>query len=124
MSRMAFSVEFLAFRNSLLPYLSSSTHLTYAAILSAAFTSAYSAPLEYYMHTCCELVDQIQVQGMSPGDEGCLIEESGDMIYLDGTIITPENVPAIGETIHAAYDYYDPNDTDAWYNWEGYMVCE
>ena len=46
------------------------------------------------------------------------------MIYLDGTIITPENVPAIGETIHAAYDYYDPNDTDAWYNWEGYMVCE
>ena len=90
----------------------------------SALRYSYSAPLEYYMHTCCELVDQIQVQGMSPGDEGCLIEESGDMIYLDGTIITPENVPAIGETIHAAYDYYDPNDTDAWYNWEGYMVCE
>ena len=85
---------------------------------------SYSAPLEYYLHPACELIDQIQVKGMSPGDEGCLISKAGEMIYIDGTIVTPENVPAIGDSVHAAYDYYDPDDADAWYNWDGYMVCE
>lgn len=78
---------------------------------------SYSQPLEAFVHYCCELISQIQIEGMNPGDEGCLIEKSGDMLYVQGSIVTKDSVPAIGDSIHTAFDYYDPSDADAWYMW-------
>lgn len=90
---------------------------------------SYAQPVELYYHVTCELIDQLQIQGMQPGDEGCSITKWGEAIYCDGAIITPENVPAVGESIHAAINYYggDPDDPDAWYNWTdagGYPMVE
>ena len=62
-------------------------------------------------------MEQLQLLGMNPGDEGCLIGFSGDTMYSVGTVVTRENVPDVGEVVHAAYDYFDPEDTDAWYFW-------
>ena len=67
---------------------------------------------------------------MKPGDDGCLISEEGAAIYETGMVVSPKNVPEVGESIHAVFDYYggDPEDADAWYNWtdgEGaYTVSE
>lgn len=90
---------------------------------------SYAQPVELYYHVTCELVDQLQVQGMQPGDEGCMIGKWGEAIYCDGEIITPDNVPNVGESVHAAINYYggDPADAGAWYNWTeagGYPMVE
>lgn len=77
----------------------------------------YTQPLENYCHNLYELVDQLQVKGMNPGDPGCLIQKAGETWNFEGVIITKENVPAAGESIHVMYDYYDPDNADGWYNW-------
>ena len=76
-------------------------------------------PIEHMVHITCETVDQIQVQGMNPGDEGCMIGYSGQQVYAEPMLITPENCPEVGTPIHEVFDYYggDPEDTDAWYYW-------
>lgn len=79
---------------------------------------SYAQPFELYVHNVMELIDQLQVQGMNPGDSGCLIPYSGAVIYASGTVITRDNVPAVGTVINEAFDYYDPSITDAWYMWE------
>jgi hypothetical protein len=47
-------------------------------------------------------------------------------MYSNGVIVTPDNVPAPGQTIHAVQEYYNPADTGAWYFWDDgngiYMV--
>lgn len=80
---------------------------------------SYSQPFEAYTHNLFELIDQIQVQGINPGDEGCLISFSGATIYTNGLTTTRANVPEIGANIHSVFDYYgmDPNDENAWFNW-------
>ena len=88
------------------------------------FKYSYAQPFELYTHTCFEIMDQIQVQGMNPGDEGCIISKSGGVYYAEGSVVTPDNVPASGQNINAAYSYYDANDQDAWFNWEGTMTIE
>ncbi len=77
----------------------------------------YATPFELIYHTTCEIIDQIQIQGMAPGDEGCTLATSAQQLYVDGTLLTSENVPAVGSSIHSAFSYYDESDTDAWYNW-------
>lgn len=80
---------------------------------------SYAQPIELYAHNIMELIDQLQVQGMQIGDEDCLISSEGEMIYASGMVITPNNVPDVGESIHAVFDYYglDKDDPDLWFNW-------
>lgn len=79
----------------------------------------YSQPFELYTHNIFECIAQIQQQGMAPGDEGCIISHPGEVIYSEGMITTRENVPAVGESVHAVFNYYgmDKDDPDAWFNW-------
>jgi hypothetical protein len=83
------------------------------------FQYSYAQPFELYTHKLFDLMDQIQVQGINPGDPGSMIDKAGATLYSTGIIVTRANVPAIGSNVHALYDYYggDPNDTNAWYNW-------
>ena len=81
------------------------------------FTYSYAQPFEMFAHNVCEIIDSIQVKGLNPGDEGCLIGYSGEVVYSTGKVITRENCPAVGDSIHAMFDYYDAENTEAWYNW-------
>ena len=40
-------------------------------------------------------------------------------MFCNGAIISPDNVPEVGASVHAVMDFYggDPDDPDAWYNW-------
>ena len=80
----------------------------------------YSQPFELYTHNICELVEQVQVKGLNPGDEGCSISYVGQTIYATGIVTGPSNCPDVGANIHSVFDYYggNPNDPDAWYNWD------
>jgi len=83
------------------------------------FKYSYAQAAELYSHNLCELVDQIQVQGIQPGDEGSLVKYYGDTLYSQGVVVGPNNVPEIGSSIHSVFGFYggDPDDPDAWYNW-------
>ena len=80
---------------------------------------SYAQPMELFAHQMAELIKQIQIQGLNPGDEGCLLDKAGNAIYTEGSIVTKDNVPAVGTSIHCAFDYYDETITgeDAWWNW-------
>ena len=80
---------------------------------------SYAQPMELFAHQVSELVRQIQIEGMNPGDPGCLLDKAGNAIYTEGTIVTKDNVPAIGTSIHSAFDYYDASVTGeaAWWDW-------
>lgn len=84
------------------------------------FRYSYAQPFELYTHSCFEIVDQIQVQGLNPGDEGCLIAQPGETFMAEGIVVTRDNVPEEGVSIHKLFNYYggDPDDPDAWYNWQ------
>ncbi|MSS14453.1 sugar ABC transporter substrate-binding protein [Porcincola intestinalis] len=80
---------------------------------------SYAVPDELFIHNALEVIDDIQVQGMNPGDEGCAISHVGEIIYCEGVVIDRSNCPAVGTNIHEVFNYYggDPEDEDAWYNW-------
>ena len=80
---------------------------------------SYAQPMEQFAHIEAELIRQIQIEGMNPGDPGCLLDKAGNAIYTEGTIVTKDNVPAIGTSIHTAFDYYDASVTGeaAWWDW-------
>ena len=83
------------------------------------FQYCYSQPFELFTHKLFEIIDQIQVQGLNPGDEGCDISRIGQAVYSTGMIVTRDNVPEVGASVHEVYGYYggDPDDASAWYNW-------
>ena len=88
------------------------------------FKYSYAQHFEMFTHKVFECIDQIQVQGLNPGDEGCLLEKVGEVLYSEGMVITAENCPAPGANINSIFDYYT-DDADAWYNWEGtYIISE
>ncbi|MBQ6798904.1 MAG: substrate-binding domain-containing protein [Oscillospiraceae bacterium] len=81
---------------------------------------SYAQGFELQAHMIAEIIDQIQVQGLNPGDEGCDVAKSHSMLFVKGGIVTIDNVPEVGTSIHQAFDYYDPTVTDpeaAWWNW-------
>jgi len=82
------------------------------------FMYDYSQPFEAYAHFTNQIIMDIQVKGLNPGDPGCIISKLGEAIYTEGAIVTRENVPDVGTVIHTLYDYYDPEEKDAWYTWE------
>ncbi len=88
------------------------------------FKYSYAQPFEMFTHKVFECIEDIQVDGLNPGDEGCIIAKAGEVLYSEGIVITPENVPEVGANINSVFDYYD-DDADAWYNWEGtYEITE
>ncbi|BDF03483.1 sugar ABC transporter substrate-binding protein [[Clostridium] hylemonae] len=79
----------------------------------------YSQPFEYFTHMTFEVINDIQVKGLNPGDDGCTISKAGEYMTAPGIVTTAENCPAAGDSIHSVFDFYgeDPDDEDAWYNW-------
>ncbi|MDO4261524.1 MAG: hypothetical protein Q4C82_05555 [Eubacteriales bacterium] len=80
----------------------------------------YSQPFEYFSHITCQAIYDIQVAGLNPGDEGCIVTAAGENITdAVGIVTTIENCPQPGDSIHSVFDYYgeDQNDEEAWYNW-------
>lgn len=81
---------------------------------------SYAQGFEYQSHILANIIEQIQVKGLNPGDPGCDILRPHSMLYVKGGLVSIDNVPEIGTSIHTAFDYYDPNVTDpelAWWNW-------
>ncbi len=85
------------------------------------FKYSYAQPFEMFTHKVFECIEDIQVEGLNPGDEGCIISSVGEVLYTEGVVISADNVPEVGVNINSVYDYYD-DDPDAWYNWEGTYV--
>lgn len=80
----------------------------------------YSQPFEYFSHITCQAIYDIQVAGLNPGDDGCVVKEAGaNIIDAEGIVTTMENCPNPGDSIHSVFDFYgeDPEDEEAWYNW-------
>ena len=85
-----------------------------------------SQPFEQYCHAVFEVIDQVQIKGIAPGEKGSMVPK-GRTLYFDAVLTTPENVPPVGSSIHTVFadTYYDPNDKDAWYFWgEPYKITE
>lgn len=82
------------------------------------FVATMSQPFEEYVHVLCDVIDQVQIQGIGLGEEGSMVPDSRT-IYLPPVLTTPENVPESGASIHEVFGatYYDPDDPDGWYFW-------
>jgi ABC-type sugar transport system substrate-binding protein len=87
---------------------------------NSPFKYNFSQPFELYRHDIWELIEQMQVKGMQPGDKGCLISKYGETIYEEGRVVVANTVPELGESVHGLFNFYggDPDDPDAWYNWQ------
>lgn len=84
---------------------------------------SYVQPVEYYVHTMFDVIEDIQIEGLNPGEAGCAITRSGETLYCKGTLVNRDNVPQSGDPIQKCFDYYT-DDPDAWYNWPGGYICE
>jgi len=92
------------------------------------FVASLAEPFEYMMHSCCEAIQQVEVEGLKPGDGKCIVPATRNVETSYMTkIITNVNVPAIGTKIYEVFDNYgeNPNDPNSWINWgEPYTVQE
>lgn len=80
-------------------------------------------PGELYIHTLCDVVQELQVEGRNIGENTEVIQFAGQSYLFGGSVVTRDNVPDVGATIHEAFDYYDPNaGDDVWYKWEPDMI--
>ncbi len=79
----------------------------------------YSQPFEFYAHMTCEAIKNIQVDGLNPGEESCIVDEVGGQLIAKGIVTTVDNCPQPGDSIHSVFDFYgeDPEAEDAWYTW-------
>lgn len=79
----------------------------------------YSQPFEYFTHMTFEVIHDIQVEGLNPGDKDCAISKAGEYMTASGIVTTVDNCPAAGDSIHSVFDYYreSPDAKDAWYTW-------
>ena len=82
------------------------------------FAATVSQPFELYVHTVFEVINQVE-NGIMPGDTKSLVPESR-VIYKAPVVTDETNVPDPGTSIHAVFNYYggDPDDQNAWYNWQ------
>jgi len=82
------------------------------------FVATMSQPFELYAHDVFEVIQQVQVEGILPGEEGSIVPSSGN-IYESAVLTDDTNLPPEGASIHEVFNFYggDPNDPDAWYNW-------
>jgi ABC-type sugar transport system substrate-binding protein len=83
------------------------------------FVASLADCFEYQIHTTCEAIKSVHVDGKIPGQPGCVIPANNYITTDAMTVIVDENnVPAVGTNIHAIFNYYggNPNDPNAWYN--------
>lgn len=80
---------------------------------------SYAQPFERFMHIALDIIEETQILGLNPGDEGATLSRVGEVITVEGFVVTRDNVPDVGQSIHAVFDYYggSPDDSEAWYNW-------
>lgn len=82
------------------------------------FKYSYAQPFELYTHNVFEIIDDIQVEGLNPGEKGCMIQKAGDSLFFTGLTVDMTNCPEIGQSFHSLFDYYDESNADAWWNWD------
>ena len=84
----------------------------------SSFIACLSQPFELYTHDVCEVVNQVQIEGIAPGETGSIIPHSRS-IYGNGVVTSASNLPEPGTNIHEVFkdSYYNPNNKDAWYFW-------
>lgn len=82
------------------------------------FIACLSQPFELYTHDVCEVVNQVQIEGIAPGENGSIVPNSRSLYGL-GVVTSSSNLPEPGTNIHEVFkdSYYDPNNKDAWYFW-------
>jgi ABC-type sugar transport system substrate-binding protein len=85
------------------------------------FKMSFSQPFELYTHTTCEVIDLLQIKGVSINEALAKVganPETGN-VFLDGIVVTPFNVPPPDSTYYEVHSWYgeDPEDADAWINW-------
>jgi len=82
------------------------------------FVATISQPFELYAHDVFEVIQQVQVEVILPGEAGSMVPSYRN-VYEDAVLTDDCNLPAEGTSIHEVFHYYngDPNDPDAWYNW-------
>lgn len=81
------------------------------------FKYSYAQPYELMTHNIFQVIEDIQVKGIYPGEEGATLSFVGETLYYPGVLVGISNVPDIGESIHSVFNYYDGDAADAWYNW-------
>jgi ABC-type sugar transport system substrate-binding protein len=97
---------------------------------NSAFKYSYAQPFELYTHKLCTLIEQLQVKGLRPGHPDVELTAFGTLLFSTGIVVGPNNVPEVGKTIHAVFNYYggDPDDPNAWWNWQEaggpYMITD
>ena len=77
----------------------------------------YAQSPELQIHSICELAEEIQILGYSPGDGKCRIGATGGNTSLPGAIIRKDNVPQPGQSVHSIFPYYDEEYEDGWWFW-------
>lgn len=81
------------------------------------FVASYVQPFEAFAHELCEVINQVQNEGIAPGAPGSMVPAS-KVIYVPGTMVDETTCPPAGSNINVLFDYYDPNaGPEAWYNW-------
>jgi ABC-type sugar transport system substrate-binding protein len=83
------------------------------------FVASLADCFEYQIHTTCEAIKSVHIDGKVPGNPDCVIPANNYITTDSMTVIIDENnVPAVGSNIHALFNYYggNPDDPDAWYN--------
>lgn len=81
------------------------------------FKYSYAQPYEQMTHAIFQIIEETQVKGILPGEEGAMLSVKGETLYYPGVLVGKSNVPDIGESIHSIFEYYDADDQEAWYNW-------
>lgn len=81
------------------------------------FKYSYAQPYELMTHGIFQVIEETQVKGIYPGQNGATLSKEGGTLYYTGIVVGPDNVPNVGKPIHSVFSYYNQNDTDAWYNW-------
>jgi ABC-type sugar transport system substrate-binding protein len=84
------------------------------------FAASLADPFEYQIHTLCEAVKNVHIDGLMPGEKGNVIPITHYITADDKcVVIDRSNVPPVGTNIHAVFNFYggDPNDKKQWYNW-------
>ena len=80
--------------------------------------ATYGQFFEAYAHYICEVIQEVQVEGIMPGSSKSMIPTSGIMRF-PGILVDESNAPADGQTAYSVHEYdgLEPKDPEAWVNW-------
>jgi len=92
---------------------------SYAEIRKGSpFVATMSQPLEQYLHMTCEIIKQVQIDGIGPGELGSMVPP-WRTIFCTPVLTDATNLPEPGQSIHEVFGatYYDPDNPNGWWNW-------